>query len=77
MFGFFLKKKENKNLIDECETTKNQYSECKNELIRLQEFIERIQAEKTKLNRRISKLVHNGNLKKYFHILSFSFFLFI
>ncbi|CAF2382398.1 unnamed protein product [Rotaria sp. Silwood2] len=48
-----------KNLIEELETTKNQYDECHNELIRLQELVDCIQADKTKLSRRISKLVHN------------------
>ncbi|CAF3356594.1 unnamed protein product [Rotaria sp. Silwood1] len=48
-----------KNLTEELETTKNQYAECHDELIRLQELVDRIQAEKTKLSRRISKLVHN------------------
>jgi predicted nucleic acid-binding Zn-ribbon protein len=56
--------KEKKSLFDELETTKNQYAECNNELIRLQELVERVQTEKAKLNRRVSKLVYNGNFKK-------------
>ncbi|CAF1107977.1 unnamed protein product [Rotaria sordida] len=48
-----------KNLIEELEATKNQYAECQSELIRLQELVDRIQTDKTKLHRRISKLVHN------------------
>lgn len=53
--------KEKNSLLDELETTRNQYSECHQELLRLQELLERIQSEKSKLGRRITKLVHNGN----------------
>jgi len=55
--------KEKKSLIEELETTKNQYGECNDELVRLQDIVERLQADKAKLSRRVSKLVHNGNLK--------------
>ncbi|CAF3816066.1 unnamed protein product [Rotaria magnacalcarata] len=48
-----------KNLIEELEISKNQYAECHNELLRLQEVVDRVQADKTKFSRRISKLVHN------------------
>jgi hypothetical protein len=48
------------NLIQELETLKNQYTERDNEVIRLQELLERTQADKTKLSRRVSKLVLNG-----------------
>lgn len=64
LFLFFYNEKDKKSLIDELETTKNQFSECNNELVRLQELVEHLQNEKNKLNRRISKLVHNGKLKK-------------
>ncbi len=56
----FYFKKDKKNLIDELEILKNQYSERDNEVIRLQELLERVQADKTKLSRRVSKLVLNG-----------------
>jgi hypothetical protein len=72
VFFFFKKKKEKKNLIDELEITKNQNAEYNNELIHLQELVERLQADKTKLSRRVSKLVHNGNSnkkKKIFYIM--------
>ena len=59
LFFFFFKEKN--SLLDELETTRNQYSECHQELLRLQELLERIQTEKSKLGRRITKLVHNGN----------------
>ncbi len=55
--------KEKKSLIEELETTKNQYGECNHELVRLQDIVERLQADKSKLSRRVSKLVHNGNSK--------------
>ncbi|CAF3705141.1 unnamed protein product [Rotaria socialis] len=48
-----------KSLIEELEISKNQYAECHNELLRLQEVVDRVQADKTKFSRRISKLVHN------------------
>lgn len=40
---------------------KSQYSERETEVSRLQELIERMQNEKVKLTRRVSKLVLNGN----------------
>ncbi|CAF5112180.1 unnamed protein product, partial [Rotaria sp. Silwood1] len=50
---------EKKNLIEEFETLKNQYAERENEVLRLQELLERMQSDKTKLSRRVSKLVLN------------------
>ncbi|CAF3392662.1 unnamed protein product [Rotaria sp. Silwood1] len=50
---------EKKNLIEELETLKNQYAERENEVLRLQELLERMQSDKTKLSRRVSKLVLN------------------
>lgn len=52
--------KEKNSLLDELTTSRNQYSECHQELLRLQELLERMQTEKSKLGRRVSKLVHNG-----------------
>ena len=67
--------KDKKNLFDELETLKNQYNERDNEVLRLQELLERVQADKNKLSRRVSKLVLNGKhsslLREYF-IFGFS-----
>ncbi|CAF1055145.1 unnamed protein product, partial [Didymodactylos carnosus] len=51
--------KERKNLLEELETLKVQASERDNEIIRLQDFIERVQTDKTRLSKRLSKLVLN------------------
>jgi hypothetical protein len=59
--SFFFYLQEKKNLFEEFETTKNQYAQCNNEVIRLQELVDHLQTDKTKLSRRVSKLVHNGN----------------
>jgi len=77
MCFFFQKKKEKKNLIDELEITKNQNAEYNNELIHLQELVERLQADKTKLSRRVSKLVHNGNSNKKKKDILYHDFIFI
>ena len=53
---------------------KNQYTERNNEVIRLQELLERLQADKTKLSRRVSKLVLNGEEKRRAIICSCSIF---
>ncbi|CAF0717644.1 unnamed protein product [Adineta steineri] len=50
---------EKKSLIEDLETMKSQYTECNNELLRLQDIVDRLQADKGKLSRRVSKLVHN------------------
>ncbi|UJR35224.1 hypothetical protein I4U23_027990 [Adineta vaga] len=50
---------EKKNLIEDLAIMKNQYADCNNELLRLQDIIDRLQADKGKLSRRVSKLVHN------------------
>ncbi|CAF1022017.1 unnamed protein product [Rotaria sordida] len=50
---------EKKDLIEEFETLKNQYVERESEVLRLQELLERVQSDKTKLSRRVSKLVLN------------------
>lgn len=47
------------SLFDELETLKTKYVERDNEVVRLQELLERVQADKTKLSRRVSKLVLN------------------
>jgi len=47
-------------LLDELEATKSQFADCQNEVVRVKELADRVQAEKTKLTRRISKLIHNG-----------------
>ena len=52
---------EKKHLIDELELSKSQYAERDNDVLRVQELLERLQMEKAKLSRRVSKLVHNGN----------------
>lgn len=57
---FFSLEKEKKNLIEDLAIMKNQYADCNNELLRLQDIIDRLQADKGKLSRRVSKLVHNG-----------------
>lgn len=67
--------KDKKNLFDELETLKNQYNERDNEVLRLQELLERVQADKNKLSRRVSKLVLNGKhsfLLRQYLILCFS-----
>ena len=48
--------------MEELETLKCQYAERDNELVRLHELIERLQTDKTKLSRRVSKLVLNGTV---------------
>ena len=48
--------------MEELETLKCQYADRDNELVRLQELIERLQTDKTKLSRRVSKLVLNGRV---------------
>ncbi|CAF2954853.1 unnamed protein product [Rotaria sp. Silwood2] len=50
---------EKKDLIEEFQTLKNQYAERENEVFRLQELLERMQSDKTKLSRRVSKFVLN------------------
>jgi hypothetical protein len=72
-FGIYFSK-EKKNLIEELETLRNQYTERDNEVTRLQELLERTQADKTKLSRRVSKLVLNG--KKIGIIYLYIFFTF-
>jgi uncharacterized protein YlxW (UPF0749 family) len=52
---------ENNSLIGELQTLKGQYAERDSEVVRLQDLLERMQADKTKLSRRVSKLVLNGN----------------
>ena len=56
--------KDKKSLIEDLETIKSQYSDCNNELLRLQDIVDRLQADKGKLSRRVSKLVHNGKVKQ-------------
>lgn len=65
--------KDKKNLFEELETLRNQYNERDNEVLRLQELLERVQADKNKLSRRVSKLVLNGNHSSS-SILHFSLF---
>jgi len=50
---------EKNSLLDDIETLKSQYAERDNEVTRLQELLERMQNEKNKLSRRVSKLVLN------------------
>ncbi|UJR10612.1 hypothetical protein I4U23_014809 [Adineta vaga] len=50
---------EKKNLCEELDTLRNQCSERINEVNHLQELLERTQTEKSKLSRRVSKLVLN------------------
>jgi len=50
---------EKKSLVDELETCKNQCAERDSEIARLQDLVERIQTDKAKLSRRVSKLVQN------------------
>ena len=59
----FFSLKDKKSLLDELELSKNQYAERDSETVRLQELLERVQADKTKLSRRVSKLVQNGRSK--------------
>lgn len=58
LFAF---EKDKKSLLNELETLKTKYAERDNEALRLQELLERVQADKNKLSRRVSKLVLNGN----------------
>ena len=58
LFAF---EKDKKSLLNELETLKTKYAERDNEVLRLQELLERVQADKNKLSRRVSKLVLNGN----------------
>ena len=44
---------------------KTKYVERDNEIVRLKELLERVQADKTKLSRRVSKLVLNGKKKTF------------
>ncbi|CAF5184774.1 unnamed protein product, partial [Rotaria magnacalcarata] len=50
---------EKKDLIDELEMLKSKLIERENEGIRLKELLEHMQSDKTKLSRRVSKLVLN------------------
>jgi hypothetical protein len=52
--------KDKKKLIDELDTVTSRCTERDRECARLQEYIERMQNDKTKLSRRVSKLVLNG-----------------
>ena len=61
-------------MIDELDTLKNQYNERDNEVIRLTELLERAQTDKTKLSRRVSKLVLNGNYNHLLFLRSNQFF---
>ncbi len=61
-------------MIDELDTLKNQYNERDNEVIRLTELLERAQTDKTKLSRRVSKLVLNGNSNHLLSLDRISFF---
>lgn len=56
-------------MLDDIETLKSQYAERDNEVTRLQELLERMQNEKNKLSRRVSKLVLNGKISTEFFIL--------
>ena len=47
-------------MLDEVERFKVQNGDHENEAIRLQELLERMQQDKAKLSRRVSKLVFNG-----------------
>lgn len=71
---YFVFEKDKKNLFEELETLKTQYAERDNEVIRLQELLDRTQADKTKLSRRVSKLVLNGKKKKIIPICNLSSF---
>ncbi|CAF1321737.1 unnamed protein product [Adineta ricciae] len=48
-----------KSLIEELAIMKNQFADCNNELLHLQDIVDRLQADKGKLSRRVSKLVQN------------------
>lgn len=61
-FGFLFEQ-EKKDLIEELQALKNKYGERENEVLRLKELLENVQNDKTKLSRRVSKLVLNGNEK--------------
>lgn len=58
MFRYWFQ--ERNNLLDNIEQMKIQQNEKDKELVRLQDLLERMQADKTKLSRRVSKLVLNG-----------------
>lgn len=63
MFRYWFQ--ERNNLLDNIEQMKIQQNEKDKELVRLQDLLERMQADKTKLSRRVSKLVLNGRRSQH------------